>query len=127
MTARSANSRRASPGAIGRSQSRATFLPRANRRKHLHYDLWIGPSPYHPYNPGYFSGGPGANCLQWNMYWDFGNGQIGDMGSHTMDLAWNGLDVTLPIAAEAKGEPFNPEVAPVRAELDMTMPPQWQG
>ena len=36
--------------------------------KHLHYDLWLGPSPFHPYNPGYFSGGPGANCLQWNMY-----------------------------------------------------------
>ena len=56
------------------------------------------------------------------MYWDFGNGQIGDMGSHTMDLAWNGMDVTLPIAAEARGEPFNPEVAPVRAELHMSMP-----
>ena len=99
------------------------YLPDAGEPpKHLHYDLWIGPSPYHPYNPGYFSGGPGANCLQWNMYWDFGNGQIGDMGSHTLDLAWNGMDVTLPIAAEAKGEPFNPEVAPVRAELHMTMP-----
>jgi predicted dehydrogenase len=99
------------------------YLPDAGEPpKHLHYDLWIGPSPYHPYNPGYFSGGPGANCLQWNMYWDFGNGQIGDMGSHTMDLAWNGMDVTLPIAAEAMGEPFNPEVAPVRAELHMTMP-----
>ena len=67
--------------------------------KHLHYDLWIGPSPFHPYNPGYFAGGPGANCLCWNMYWDFGNGQIGDMGSHTMDLAWNPLDATLPTTA----------------------------
>jgi predicted dehydrogenase len=120
-------------GAIGKLETCAAwgnrqipkpgYLPDAGEPpKHLHYDLWIGPSPFHPYNPGYFSGGPGANCLQWNMYWDFGNGQIGDMGSHTMDLAWNGMDVTLPIAAEAKGEPFNPEVAPVRAELHMTMP-----
>ena len=45
----------------------------------LHYDLWIGPVPYHPYNPEYFSRGPGANCLSWNMFWDFGSGQIGDM------------------------------------------------
>ena len=52
----------------------------------FNFDLWLGPSPLHPYNPGYFSGGSGANCLQWNMYWDFGVGQIGDMGSHTMDL-----------------------------------------
>ena len=99
------------------------YLPAAGEPpSHLHYDLWIGPSPYHPYNPGYFSGGPGANCLQWNMYWDFGNGQIGDMGSHTIDLAWNAMDVTLPIVAEAKGEPYNPQVAPVRAEFHMTMP-----
>lgn len=54
---------------------------------YLHYDLWIGPSPMHPYNPGYFSGRSGMNCLQWNMYWDFGCGQVGDMGAHTMDLA----------------------------------------
>ncbi len=32
------------------------------------------------------------NCLQWNMYWDFGSGQVGDMGSHTMDIAWNVID-----------------------------------
>jgi predicted dehydrogenase len=79
----------------------------------LHYDLWLGPSPFHPYNPDYFSGRPAANCLQWNMYWDFGNGQVGDMGSHTMDLVWNAIDADPPISAEAKGEPFNPEVSPV--------------
>ena len=32
------------------------------------------------------------NCLQWNMYHDFGSWQVGDMGSHTMDLAWNAVD-----------------------------------
>ena len=25
----------------------------------FHFDLWLGPSPDHPYNPGYFSGGAG--------------------------------------------------------------------
>lgn len=88
----------------------------------IHYDLWIGPSPMHPFNPGYFSGGPGANCLQWNMYWDFGSGQVGDMGSHTMDLAWNAIDATLPTSAEAKGEPYNAEVTPVRLEMHMEHP-----
>ncbi len=80
----------------------------------LHYDLWIGPSPFHPYNPGYFAGGPGMNCLSWNMYWDFGSGQLGDMGSHTMDLAWNAIDAGLPTSASATGEEYNPEVTPVR-------------
>jgi predicted dehydrogenase len=99
------------------------YLPAAgDPPKHLHYDLWIGPSPFHPYNPGYFSGGPGANCLNWNMYWDFGSGQIGDMGSHTMDLAWNGVDAGLPTSAEAKGDKFNPEVTPVELEMHFEHP-----
>jgi hypothetical protein len=81
--------------------------------KTLNYDLWVGPSPYHPYNPEYFSGEPGLNCLQWNMYWDFGTGQVGDMGSHTMDLAWNVIEAGIPHSVEATGDKFNPEVTPV--------------
>ena len=90
--------------------------------KTLHYDLWIGPSPMHPYNPGYFSGGPGANCLQWNMYWDFGSGQVGDMGSHTMDLAWNAIDAGRPTSAVAEGDPFNPDVSPVKLKATFEHP-----
>jgi predicted dehydrogenase len=89
---------------------------------HLHYDLWLGPSPSHPYNPGYFSGGSGANCLQWNMYWDFGSGQVGDMGSHTMDLAWNAIDADLPTSAEGKGDPVNAEVTPVKLAMHFQIP-----
>ena len=93
---------------------RPGYLPaQGEPPKTLHYDLWLGPSPHHPYNPDYFSGKPGANCLQWNMYWDFGTGQIGDMGSHTMDLAWNAIDASLPTSAEGSGEEYNPEVTPV--------------
>jgi predicted dehydrogenase len=81
---------------------------------HLHWDLWLGPSRFHPYNPGYFSGAtPGSNCLQWNMFWDFGTGQVGDMGNHTMDLAWKAIDAGHPTAVEAKGDPYNPDVTPV--------------
>ena len=111
-------------GAIGELKSACAWGNRQLRRPgylpaegeppdSLHYDLWIGPSPYHPYNPGYFGGDPGANCLNWNMYWHFGTGQVGDMGSHTMDLAWNAIDAGVPTAAEAIGEELNPEVAPV--------------
>ena len=88
----------------------------------FHYDLWLGPSPYHPYNPEYFSGRAGANCLQWNMFWDFGAGQIGDMGSHTMDLLWNAVDAKLPTSASAKGEAFNPDVTPVECESHFEHP-----
>ncbi|MFM1941673.1 MAG: Inositol 2-dehydrogenase [Verrucomicrobiota bacterium] len=120
-------------GAIGQVEAVSTwgnrqlprpgYLPAAGEPpKHLHYDLWIGPSPYHPYNPGYFEGGPGMNCLSWNMYWDFGSGQVGDMGSHTMDIAWNAIDASLPVSAEAKGDAFNPDVTPVKLEMHMDHP-----
>jgi predicted dehydrogenase len=120
-------------GAIGQLESacawgnrqirRPGYLPaEGNPPDYLHYDLWLGPSPFHPYNPGYFSGGSGMNCLQWNMYWDFGSGQVGDMGSHTMDLAWNAIDARLPLSAEGKGDPFNPEVTPVKLETHFEFP-----
>jgi len=102
---------------------RPGYLPaQGEPPKHLHYDLWIGPAPFHPYNPGYFAGGPGMNCLSWNMYWDFGSGQVGDMGSHTMDIAWNAIDAGLPTSAEAKGDPVHPEVTPVKLEANFEHP-----
>ncbi|MBX7208565.1 MAG: Gfo/Idh/MocA family oxidoreductase [Verrucomicrobiaceae bacterium] len=94
----------------------------------FHYDLWLGPSPFHPYNPAYFSGNAGANCLSWNMFWDFGAGQIGDMGSHTMDLAWNAIDAGLPTSAEAKGDAYNSDVTPVQCESHFDFPANdWRG
>ncbi|GMV98553.1 MAG: dehydrogenase [Phycisphaerae bacterium] len=106
-----------------RQLRRDGYLPAAGEPpKHLHYDLWLGPAPFHPYNPGYFSGRSGLNCLNWNMYWDFGTGQVGDMGSHTMDLAWNAIDAGLPIWAEGKGEKYNPEVTPVELETHFEVP-----
>jgi len=90
----------------------------------LRWDLWLGPSPDHPFNPEYISG----SCLKWNMYWDFGSGQVGDMGSHTMDLVWNAIDADLPTAASGKGDPFNPEVTPVKLESHFNIPANhWRG
>jgi hypothetical protein len=98
-----------------RQLAKPGYLPAAGEPPAtLHYDLWLGPASNHPYNPEYFSGAAGANCLQWNMYWDFGAGQVGDMGNHTMDLAWNAIDAGLPTAIEANGDPFNPDVTPVK-------------
>lgn len=97
-----------------RQHTRTAYLPpEGEPPPELHYDLWLGPAPWHAYNPGYFGG-----CLKWNMFWDFGSWQVGDMGSHTMDLAWNAIDAELPISAEAHGDPVNPDVAP--SALTMT-------
>ena len=83
----------------------------------LHYEQWIGPSPYHPYSPQYFGGSNGLNCLFWNMYRDFGVGQMGDMGAHTMDLLWNSVDAGAPVGIEADlevSDGYNPDITPVK-------------
>jgi len=83
---------------------------------YMNWDLWIGPSPFHPYNPEYLKGG----CLGWNLYWDFGSGQIGDMGSHMIDMAYWGLDLKLPTTCSTEGTERNPDTCPqwLTAEWD---------
>ena len=83
---------------------------------YINWDLWIGPSSYHPFNPDYIKGG----CLSWNRFWDFGSGQIGDMGSHMIDMAYWGLDLKLPTTCKAEGTEFNPDTCPqwLTAEWD---------
>ena len=122
-------------GAIGKLEEVSAFgnriVPRpgympseGDPPSYINYDLWLGPAPFHPYNSEYFKGG----CLHWNMHWDFGTGQVGDMGSHTMDLAWNAIEAALPTSAEGKGDPFNPEVTPVKLATHFDIPANgWRG
>jgi predicted dehydrogenase len=97
----------------------------------LHYEQWIGPSPYHPYSPQYFGGSSGLNCLFWNMYRDFGVGQMGDMGAHTMDLAWNAIDAGVPTAIEIDQEvsdKYDPNICPVKLKAHFEHPANsWRG
>lgn len=83
---------------------------------HINWNLWIGPSPYHPFNPGYLGG-----CLAWNRFWDFGSGQIGDMGSHMMDMAYWGFDLKLPTSCEATA--WSPDDTPEDAIEGEEIPP----
>jgi predicted dehydrogenase len=50
----------------------------------LHYDLWLGPAPWRPYNEkrGHYN---------WHWYWDTGNGDTGNTGPHQLDIARWGL------------------------------------
>ena len=64
--------------------------------EHLHWDLWLGPAPYRPYHPAY-------HPLHWRDWWDFGNGRLGDMGCHLIDLAFWALDLKYPLTVEAEG------------------------
>jgi predicted dehydrogenase len=129
-------------GAIGELQTvhawDARQLPRPGYPKAegmppagLHYEQWIGPSPYHPYSPQYFGGTAGLNCLFWNMYRDFGVGQMGDMGAHTMDLVWNVIDASAPTAIDIDrdvSDKFNPDITPVKLKAVFDHPKiSWRG
>ena len=97
----------------------------------LHYEQWIGPSPYHPYSPQYFGGSNGLNCLFWNMYRDFGVGQMGDMGAHTMDLVWNAIDAGTPSSIEVDqdaSDKYDPNICPVKLKAAFEHPANsWRG
>jgi len=97
----------------------------------LHYEQWIGPSPYHPYSPQYFGGSSGLNCLFWNMYRDFGVGQMGDMGAHTMDLLWNAIDAGAPTAIDIDwdvSDKYDPNITPVKLKASFEHPANnWRG
>ena len=74
--------------------------------KELDWDLWLGPAPARPYNPTYLP----AN---WRRWWDFGNGTLGDMGCHYMDLVFWSLGLRHPSTVAAEGPPLNHETAPL--------------
>ncbi len=87
----------------GRSISQVGRLPGVPEiPKHLHWDLWLGPAKDRPFNPGYLPGN-----LTWNRWWSFGNGVLGDMGSHLIDLPFWALDLKHPTKVRAEGPPVN--------------------
>ena len=75
----------------------------------LHWDLWLGPAPVRPYHPCYFE----KRSMSWQNWWDFGNGALGDMGSHIIDLPFWALELQSPTTVEAEGPlPVRPETYP---------------
>ena len=51
----------------------------------LHYDRWLGPASWRPYNEkrGHYN---------WHWFWDTGNGDTGNQGPHQFDIARWGLN-----------------------------------
>lgn len=84
--------------------------PRSNEQVEipatLNWDLWIGSAPMRDYQPCYFGG-------NWRAFWDFGNGGMGDMACHFMDLPFWALGLTYPKTVEPSHiAPADPDYAP---------------
>src|SRR5438034_808880 len=51
----------------------------------VHYDLWLGPAPYRPFNENRFH-------YNWHWFWDYGCADLGNQGPHQMDIARWGIN-----------------------------------
>jgi predicted dehydrogenase len=74
----------------------------------FNWETWLGPAPDREHNTGYWKGGN----LNWNRRWDFGNGVLGDMGSHLIDLPYWALDLKRPATVKAEGTDADNVAAP---------------
>lgn len=73
----------------------------------LSWDLWLGAAPVRPYVAGRY------HPAQWRRWWDFGQGTLGDMGCHYMDLPFWALDLQHPTEIAAEGPDVHPETCPL--------------
>ena len=73
----------------------------------LNWDLWLGPAPVRPFAAGRY------HPAQWRRWWDFGQGTLGDMGCHYMDLPFWALELRHPTSVEADGPEVHPETCPL--------------
>ncbi|MCA9246406.1 MAG: Gfo/Idh/MocA family oxidoreductase [Planctomycetales bacterium] len=73
----------------------------------LSWDLWLGPAPTRPFAKGRY------HPAQWRRWWDFGQGTLGDMGCHYMDLPFWALGLRHPTRCEAEGAEVHPETCPL--------------
>jgi predicted dehydrogenase len=47
--------------------------------RELDWDLWLGPAPYHKYNPG-------RAIYHFRWFWDYSGGQVTNLGQHSLDI-----------------------------------------
>jgi predicted dehydrogenase len=60
------------------------------------YDRWLGPAPARPFNPSHFHGG-------WYYFWAYCGGDMGNDGSHQLDIARWLCGKDYPKAVHASG------------------------
>ena len=64
--------------------------------KNLDWDMWTGPAPMQPFNQIIHPGG-------WRAYMEYGNGIVGDMCVHMLDMVRWMLDLGMPSTISSTG------------------------
>ena len=76
--------------------SRANTQPETSPPPTLDYDFWTGPAPMRPFHPMMHPRG-------WRGFMEYGNGTIGDMGVHMIDMARWMLGLGWPKSVSSTG------------------------
>ncbi len=58
------------------------YLPGMEAPPDIDWDLWLGPAPWEPYNPGRCDGNFGTGGNSWRSYVDYSGGSLTDWGAH---------------------------------------------
>jgi GFO/IDH/MocA oxidoreductase family protein len=83
---------------------------------YLSWDLWLGPAPIRPYVPGQY------HPAQWRRWWDFGQGTLGDMGCHYIDLPFWALNLQYPTRCLAIGPEVDLNACPHGLKVEYQFP-----
>lgn len=99
----------------------------------IDWDLWLGPAPWEPYNPGRCDGNFGTGGNSWRSYVDYSGGSLTDWGAHNFGgtifaasllhlqpakVIWH------PASADGKEAAYISLVYPNGVELHCNRPPQ---
>ncbi len=63
---------------------------------HLDYEMWTGPAPMRPYNPL-------VHPRRWRAFNEYGNGIMGDMCIHMLDMVRWMMDLGWPVSISSSG------------------------
>ena len=99
-------------GGRGSSYPKPEALPAT-----LDWEAWVGAAPWHAFSKDLAYG-------EWRCWYDYGNGCMGDWGSHILDCVHRfTLKGALPTKVEISGvRGANPFVFPIEDTLTMTFP-----
>jgi len=78
--------------------------------RHLDWNLWLGPAKARPYSPAYCP-------YNWRFWWDFGTGETGNWGCHTLDIPYWALDLS-------HAKRVDLDVIPEASEIDSQRTPK---
>ena len=81
-------------------------------RRHLNWDLWLGPAKERPYSPAYCP-------YNWRFWWDFGTAETGNWGCHILDIPFWALKLKYPTRVDLDEVPNPADIDPQRTPKGM--------